>query len=144
MSPDVLYLIATYGVVPVWLLLVIAPHARLTMAIVHSAAMPLLLALAYGVLLFTDRAGDARSHMFTLDGVMAIFDRPQVVVAAWIHYLVFDLFVGAWEVRDAKRRGIEHVLVIPCLLLTFVFGPLGLATYLLLRFAKRKVFTLVE
>jgi hypothetical protein len=144
MDPHLLYLVATYGIIPVWLLLAVAPHAWLTMRIVHSAAAPLFLSAAYALLLFTDAAGDERSHMLTLDGVMAIFDRPQVVVAAWIHYLVFDLFVGAWEVRDARRRGIRHALVVPCLLLTFVFGPLGLSAYLLLRIATGRGATLVE
>ena len=65
--------------------------------------------------------------------VMAIFDQPQTVVAAWLHYLIFDLFVGAWEVRDAARRGVPHLWVAPCLLLTFLFGPLGLLAYLSLR-----------
>jgi hypothetical protein len=54
-------------------------------------------------------------------------------LAGWIHYLAFDLFVGAWEVRDAQRQGIHHLLVIPCLLATLMAGPAGLALYWLLR-----------
>ena len=51
----------------------------------------------------------------------------------WIHYLAFDLFVGAWEVRDAQARGIHHLLVIPCLFLTLMAGPGGLLLYWAIR-----------
>ena len=46
-----------------------------------------------------------------------------------MHYLAFDLFIGSWEVRDARRHGVPHVLVIPCLLMTFLLGPIGLLAY---------------
>jgi hypothetical protein len=41
-------------------------------------------------------------------------------------------------VRDARRVGLHHLLVVPCLLLTFFFGPAGLLLYLVLRFAVRR------
>jgi sorbitol-specific phosphotransferase system component IIC len=54
------------------------------------------------------------------------------------HYLAFDLFTGAWEARDAVRLGISRWAVLPCLVLTFLFGPMGLALYLLVKLAMRK------
>ena len=57
----------------------------------------------------------------------------------WIHYLAFDLFIGSWEVRDSQRHDIHHLLVVPCLILTFWAGPAGLLVYLLIRLSwKRK------
>jgi hypothetical protein len=58
--------------------------------------------------------------------------------------LIFDLFVGAWQVRDAARRGVRHVLVVPCLVLTLMLGPLGLIAYLTLRAITARTLTLVE
>ena len=52
-----------------------------------------------------------------------------------MHYLAFDLLIGTWEVRDAQERGIPHVFVVPCLFLTFMFGPAGWLLYLTLRSA---------
>jgi hypothetical protein len=75
----------------------------------------------------------------TLYGVMIGFSVPHIVVAGWIHYLIFDLFVGAWETRDAQRRGIPHVLVLPCLIATWMIGPVGLLLYVLLRFFRTRV-----
>jgi hypothetical protein len=75
----------------------------------------------------------------TLYGVMVGFSAPHVVVAGWIHYLIFDLFVGAWEARDAQRRGVPHLLVVPCLVATLFVGPIGLLLYVLVRFFGRRV-----
>src|SRR6266566_35749 len=58
-----------------------------------------------------------------------LFSNRWLVLAGWIHYLAFDLFVGSWEVRDARERGIPHLAVVPCLLLTFMFGPAGWLAY---------------
>jgi hypothetical protein len=35
--------------------------------------------------------------------------------------------------RDAQRVGLNHFLLIPCLLLTLLVGPIGLVTYLMIR-----------
>jgi type II secretory pathway component PulL len=50
----------------------------------------------------------------------------------------FDLFTGAWEAREAVRLGISRWVVLPCLVLTFLFGPLGLALFLLVKLAMRR------
>ena len=60
---------------------------------------------------------------------MALFTMPEIALAGWIHYLAFDLFVGAWEVRTARREGIAFLLVLPCLALTFLFGPAGFLAF---------------
>jgi len=144
MDLDLVFLVVNYGVMPAWLLLALAPRWRGTQRVVHSALVPLLLGTAYGLLLFTDPHGSPDGSFFTLDGVMAIFTSRQTVIACWIHYLIFDLFVGAWEVRDAMRRGIRHLWVVPCLGLTLMFGPLGLLAYLVLRATKARTLTLDE
>jgi hypothetical protein len=69
----------------------------------------------------------------SLAQVKALFTQDRAVLAGWVHYLAFDLFIGCWEVLDARDRGITHWLVVPCLVLTFMFGPVGLLLYLSLR-----------
>jgi hypothetical protein len=142
-SPDTIFRIANFGILPFWILLALAPRWRGTQLVVHSALVPVLLGVLYAVLLFGD-LGNGDGDMTSLRGVMAIFDSPQTVVAAWIHYLIFDLFIGAWQVRDAARRRIPHWMVVPCLALTLFFGPVGLVAYLALRFARTRATTLQE
>jgi hypothetical protein len=40
------------------------------------------------------------------------------------------LLIGVWEVRDAAARRVPHWRLVPCLLLTFLFGPAGWLLYL--------------
>ena len=56
-----------------------------------------------------------------------------LLLAGWVHYLAFDLFIGAWETRDAMARGVPRLLLAPCLVLTFMLGPIGLLCYHVLR-----------
>ena len=64
-----------------------------------------------------------------------LFTQPEIALAGWIHYLAFDLAIGAWVACDARDRAIPHLLIVACLFLTLMFGPLGLVAYLGLRTA---------
>jgi hypothetical protein len=69
----------------------------------------------------------------TLANVMLLFDNPAIALAGWLHYLAFDLFVGAWITRTARAEGIAHLFILPCLALTFLFGPAGYLAFTGLR-----------
>ncbi|WP_262694287.1 ABA4-like family protein [Kordiimonas aquimaris] len=136
MSYENLYSLINLAVVPAWLLLIILPKSEITRKLVHSGVYPVVYGLFYFVLIvrsmFFGVAAEGAS-MSTLDGVMTMFTHPNSMVVGWAHYLVFDLFVGAWISRDAIRRGMNHLMVIPCLFFTFMFGPIGLLMYVILR-----------
>ena len=123
------------SVLPAWALLIFAPRWRWTKRIVQSGLYPVGLGLVYlGLLIATLVNGSGGDVDFTkIDGITAIFSHPLGVLTGWAHFLVFDLFVGMWEARDAERRGINPWWVAPCLLLTFMAGPLGLLLYFVLR-----------
>ncbi|MFO0616761.1 MAG: ABA4-like family protein [Polyangiaceae bacterium] len=144
MTIDHVFLIANWGVLPPWLLLVFAPRWRVTRVVVHSIAPCLVLAPLYGFLLFADRPGPEGASFWTLAGVTHIFTTPWTITACWIHYLVFDLFVGAWEARDAERLRIRHVFVVPSLVLTLLFGPLGWLSWGLVRWIWKRRFSTSE
>ena len=144
MNASLIFTIVNWSVLPAWLLLVFLPRARVTRVVVHSGLYPLVLGTVYAFLLFGDQPGPQGASFFSLDGVMRIFTSPRTVIAAWAHYLIFDLFIGAWETRDAQRVGLPHLAVVPCLVLTLMLGPIGLASYLLLRAALRRRLSLIE
>lgn len=143
MSPDLVFTFCNLAVLPFWALLVVAPRWPLTQVLVHSVALPSALAIVYLGALLSSSAPDG-AGFGSLEGVMRLFSSPWAVVAGWIHYLAFDLFVGAWEARDARRLDLPHLALVPCLALTLMFGPLGLALYGVLRRALRGTSTLVE
>jgi len=144
MSTDDLFLICNYAVLPARFLLFFLPHHRVTQLSVHAIWVPLLLGPFYIWALFFGQPAPEGAGFGSLESVMMLFQSPTAVLGGWIHYLVFDLFVGAWIVRDAKRQGIKHWLIMPFLLVTLMAGPAGLMLYLLLRLALKRTVTLIE
>lgn len=137
MDVNLIFAVANNGILLFWLLLIVAPGWRGTQMLVHSIAIPVILGLTY-LWLFSSPfiigpPLPEGGSFFSLSGVMTLFQSPVALTAGWIHYLVFDLFVGAWETRDARRRGFPHWLLIPCLVATLMVGPIGLMLYLLFR-----------
>jgi hypothetical protein len=122
-------------VLPGWVLLVFLPRWSWTQRIA-AGIVPLVLAIAYLVLIVTNFR-KSQGGYGSLQQVSQLFQNPYNLLAGWVHYLAFDLFTGAWEVRDAARLRIAHALVIPCLVLTFLFGPIGLLTWFLIRSSLR-------
>ncbi len=122
-----------------WILLIFFPKWKWTRIIILQGIIPLILGVVYLsliVLFFGEGEGDFNS----LNGVMKLFTHPWTVTAGWIHYLAFDLFIGSWEVSNSQKLGIKHYLIVPSLLLTFFFGPIGLLLYFLTRGIKTKQF----
>ena len=144
MDDDLLFALLNYSVLPAWLLLLVLPRWKGTRVVVHSGLYPVVLGLAYAVLLFGDQPGPQGASFWTLDGVTRIFTTPHTIIACWLHYLIFDLFVGAWEVRDAERLGLSHLFVVPSLVLTLMFGPVGLMSWLAVRAIARRRLGLAE
>jgi hypothetical protein len=141
MTLDLLFLVANYSVMPAWLLLAVAPRWDWTRRLVHSLLYPAVLGTVYTLYAATSLLGPAAPEgggFGSLDGVVELFSVPSLAFIGWVHYLVFDLFVGAWEARDAQRREIPHALLLPCLFFTLMLGPLGLLLYLSIRYALRR------
>lgn len=141
MNPEQFFSAANAAVLPAWILLIAFPRWPWTHRLV-PAAFALPLALVYLWLLVTNAGGEG--GFGSLGAVSALFQNPWVLLGGWIHYLAFDLFAGAWEVRDAQRLGLPHIAVILCLLLTFMLGPIGLLVYWILRSSLRKRLTFEE
>lgn len=74
----------------------------------------------------------------SLSAVARLFENRYALLAGWVHYLAFDLFIGSWQVRDAGRHEIRQWLVVPCLLFTLMFGPVGLLLYLAIRIGVKR------
>lgn len=139
MTLEMLLQAANYAVIPFWLLLILAPRWSWTERLVHSPVVLLLLTPIYAYMLFGYGPAPEGMSFSSLYGIMVGFSAPHVAVAGWIHYLIFDLFVGAWEARDARRRGVPHLLLVPCLLATLLIGPVGLLLYVLVRFFSKRL-----
>jgi len=125
-------LVATVG----WVLLAVFPRRRWPAEVVSGWVLPALFAGLYVAIIATTW-GQSPGGFSSLSDVALLLSSPWLLLAGWVHYLAFDLLVGSWMVRDARRRGIAHLLLVPLLVLTFLFGPAGWLSYLLLRAALR-------
>lgn len=114
-----------------WLALILFPSRPLALA-AAGLVVPLLFATAYIGLILSDFAS-AEGGFGSLAEVGLLFENPAMLLAGWLHYLAFDLFVGTWEVRTARREGIPHWAVVPCLIATFLLGPLGFFLFVVVR-----------
>jgi len=138
MSPELLFKICSTAVLPGWILLVFLPKWNWSTRFISSILIPGLLSVVYIYLIAVHFRGiDGGLGFKSLEQVTLLFENKYIILAGWVHYLAFDLFVGSWEVRDSQQLGIAHVLVVPCLILTFLFGPAGLFLYYIFRFVKK-------
>lgn len=139
MSPEQVFSLSNAIALAGWLVLIFAGRHRRIPALVCGAILPLLIAFLYSALLI-GQAGQMHGGFGSLGAVSTLFSNPWLLLAGWVHYLAFDLFIGSWEMRDALAHGIPYLAVIPCLLLTFLFGPAGLLLYFAIRAARvRKI-----
>ena len=108
---------------------------RPAVQIATRLVIPALLAIAYGLLIYAGFAEAPEGGFGSIAEVRSLFASDSALAAGWLHYLAFDLFVGSWIVADGVERRIPALLILPCLPLTFLFGPLGLLLFILLRLA---------
>ena len=140
MNYSLLFIIANASVIPAWLFLIFLPKQKVTRFVAHSYVYPALLGGLYILLMVVGWGGEG--GMDTLENLKLSFARDEILVLGWVHYLVFDLFIGAWISRDAIANEITQVKIIPSLLLTLFAGPIGLLSYLILRGILLKKYTL--
>jgi hypothetical protein len=111
-----------------WLLLIIFPKCRVTLWLIRYPVVPILLSAIYCIYIagfFSITGGGYNS----LQQVRTLFENDSLLLAGWVHYLAFDLLIGFAIIRSSQEKSISHWLVIPCLVLTFMFGPVGFLLY---------------
>ncbi len=121
-----------------WITLLFLPSWQNSQTIVIGVSVTLLCGI-YTYLIFFGKRHDkpglkVRGSFWSLKGVIGLFKSPRFVLAGWVHYLAFDLMAGLFIISNAAHYSIPHWMLIPCLLMTLLFGPAGLLLYLLLRF----------
>ena len=134
MTPEQVFHIANVFALIGWLVLVFLPSHTAAVEGIARTLVPALLSIAYAVIIIPALlGGGGMGSLGSFEGVAAILNQPWLLIAGWLHYLAFDLLVGSWEVTTARSEGIPHYAVLPCLLLTFILGPVGFIAFLIVR-----------
>jgi hypothetical protein len=138
MNADQLFPIANLIAMLSWILLAALPNRRWVTEVITGVAVPALFGVVYiaiAIAVFPHAEGGFNS----LAGVAALFANRWMLLAGWLHYLAFDLLIGTWEARDSIARGVPRWVLVPCLFLTFMFGPAGWLLYVIARHARTQV-----
>ena len=126
-AQEAVFLAANTLALIAWVALCFRPRAVWVLRLAGQW-VPMLFALLYFGLIAA-RFGRSDGDFSSLARVARLFQDPWALLAGWVHYLAFDLLVGVWEARDAAKRQLSRWLLVPCLLLTFMFGPVGWLAY---------------
>lgn len=119
-----------------WVALAVLPSRPFAVQVYARMLVPGAIGVVYLYLMLSNAGNVPEDGGFgSLGAVKSLFSVDALLLGGWVHYLAFDLFVGSWEVEDARKRGLSHWLVVPCLFLTLMVGPAGLLAYLILRTA---------
>ena len=119
-----------------WAILVVYPALPAWSIRLAGEAIPALMSFVYLGLIAFFPAGSGGFMSFA--EVTELFSHPQALMAGWIHFLAFDLFVGGWICRTAREERIHFLLVLPCLPVTFLFGPAGYLCFQIVRQFSRR------
>lgn len=120
-----------------WVSLLLSPLAPIWSNRVAGIAIPFALSLMYCALILVYWSGSV-GGFDTLANVKLLFTQDELLLAGWVHYLAFDLFVGAWIVRTARLKGISFWFILPCLPATFLFGPIGYLLFSIIQLSLAK------
>jgi hypothetical protein len=140
MATEIIFKMLNIAVLPAWLLLIFYPAKSITQKWIYSHAYPLLLAVVYAVFIMWGMVENYGSDggMNSLQALRKGFENDKILLAAWAHYLVFDMLVGSYIARDALSKNLSKIMVSICLAFTLMLGPVGFLLYkLYLRLANQ-------
>lgn len=137
MEFETLFSIAGLIAMSGWICLLVSPLIPRWSDWIAGMALPIVLSLGYVILLVMPSSSSS-GGFGTLADVMVLFSYEQAALAGWVHFLAFDLFIGAWVCRTARAEGVSFWLVAPCLPVVFLFGPAGLLAFQAIRAVRIK------
>ncbi len=120
-----------------WILLIFLPNWKYTQTIILNGLIVLFAAI-YAFIILKDIGNFNPESFSSLANVKTLFQNDDAVAAGWIHYLAFDLFVGAYIVKKSKEIGLSRILYTITLPFTFMFGPLGYLLFVIFKTIKTK------
>lgn len=138
MTPAQVFSIVGMLALPMWALLIFLPKWKVTRFLIDHKIIPIILSVVYAIYITIAIIDGGMMDFGSLKSVMQLFTVENAVLAGWIHYLAFDLLVGMWIVNQNRSLQIHPVILAPCLLGTFLFGPVGFLVFMSIKTIKLK------
>jgi len=138
MTPTDVFSFANMTAMPMWILMILLPKWKVTRFLIAYKIIPILLSVVYAIYIFQAIQIGGGMDFGSLASVMSLFTEEHAVLAGWVHYLAFDLIVGMWILDQNKELRIHQLLIAPCLLATFMLGPIGFLLFIIIKSIKQK------
>ena len=137
MNPSQIFPLSNSVIFIGWLLLVIFPKWKYTQSIILNGLL-VIFAMLYTFLLFKDIGELSADSFGTLAKLKLLFQSDTAVLAGWVHYLIFDLFVGAYIVRKSVEIGLPRIAYTCILPFALMCGPIGYLIFVIAKVIKVK------
>lgn len=124
MTPEDVFSLAGAAAMLGWLVLIVGPRRFWWLRAVPLWIIPAGLSAVYAALVLSRFSGMG-GGFDTLASVRTLMQDDWALLAGWVHYLAFDLFIGAVMAARMDRVGVGRLVQAPILLATFMLGPLG-------------------
>lgn len=138
MTPTEVFSIANMMAMPMWILMILSAKWKVTRFLIDFKIVPIILSILYTIFIIKSMLNGPAMDFGSLESVMKLFTAENAVLAGWIHYLVFDLLVGMWMLDENKRLELHPLIMAPCLMSTFILGPVGFLIFMAFRAFKNK------
>jgi hypothetical protein len=138
-SPSTIFSICNSVIVFGWLLLLILPTWKYTQAVILNGLL-VVFSIVYTYLLLQDFDQLSMDSFSTLPKLKLLFQSDTAVAAGWVHYLVFDLFVGAYIVRKSIQIRLSRWVYSFILPFAFMCGPIGYLLFVIIKLSQTKLF----
>ncbi len=136
LDPDFLFSAGNAIVLAGWAMVILLPRRSPALMAVPKFAVPALFGLVYAGITLA-RFHDSGGGYGSLAELRTLFATDELLVAGWLHYLAFDLFVGVWIAEQADGIGLSRTIQAVILVTAFIFPPVGLVLFLATRAAMR-------
>jgi len=131
LTPEQLFTWTGQAVFYGWMILIFLPRIK-TLFFIPQYLIPITVGLLYGGLMLAHFSSSDGGFGSIVD-LRTLFENDFVLLAGWVHYLAFDLFVGAWIADKSDAIELSRLIQAPILMTTYLFGPVGLVIFLSIR-----------
>jgi len=138
MTPSDVFSIANITAFFMWILMIVLPKWKATRFLIDFKIIPIVLSVVYAFYIIQSILTGPSMDFGSLQAVMHLFTVEQAVLAGWLHYLVFDMLVGMWMLDKNKSLKIHQAIMAPCLIGTFMMGPVGFLLFMAVRALKKQ------
>jgi len=139
MDLETLFAIASRIALAGWVVLLFYRWKPIPVTIISALTIPLILSIGYTGMLVSSFGSESQGGFDTLANVALLFENKGALLAGWVHYLAFDLLVGFWIMKRGTEENMPYWLVLPCLPLTLMFGPVGFLLFQIIRFVRSRM-----